>query len=74
MFNTDYAPVYDDILILGASNSAWTPQQLSSMSNQNFLDSLDILGSIRTWDAKQVTALKDKLTMVKVIHDVLSIY
>merc|ERR1719419_739619 len=48
---------YDVISVLGAANSAWTPEQLATMSFDELVNSLEILGSISQWTEQQASTI-----------------
>merc|ERR1719457_57369 len=48
---------YDVISVLGAANSAWTPEQLATMDFDDLLNSLQVLGSVSQWTEPQANAI-----------------
>merc|ERR1719320_651997 len=48
---------YDVISVLGAANSAWTPEQLATMDFDDLVNSLQVLGSVSQWTEPQASAI-----------------
>merc|ERR1719457_144456 len=48
---------YDVISVLGAANSAWTPEQLATMDFDDLVNSLQVLGSVSQWTEPQANAI-----------------
>ncbi|XP_072415891.1 otoancorin-like isoform X1 [Chiloscyllium punctatum] len=56
-------PSFDQILKLADANSYWSVQELSCMSTQTFIKSVEHLGALKSFDMIQLIALKDKAKM-----------
>ena len=55
---------YDAISVLGAANSAWTPEQLATLGYEELVNSLEVLGSVSQWTEPQASALLTVLESV----------
>nr|XP_039260088.1 uncharacterized protein LOC120336470 [Styela clava] len=55
------APKYDEIVILGPGNVAWSLEQLSAISDEDFANSLETLGSVSKWSYEQMDNLVSRM-------------
>ncbi|KAM3826505.1 otoancorin [Vipera latastei] len=58
------APSSDEIIKLSEANMFWSAQELSCMESRTFARTVEILGSVRRFNASQLAVLKEKAKQV----------
>lgn len=59
------APTFDEIIILGPGNVAWSLEELRAISDEDLGSALETLGSITKWSRSQSMAILERLEEVK---------
>ncbi|XP_069470229.1 otoancorin-like [Ambystoma mexicanum] len=58
------SPDADMINLLAESNVGWTPDQLSCLTDENFISAIDTLSKVKGFSTDQLTALKNRAMQV----------